>query len=169
MGNEREGARSHSDLVIVIVEIDVPRPQSIAPDEFLVPGRALVFGVARQHALQGHAHALNVLHRAPSLLAQEVETDDAVRVDVGVYRYWPVGLLDEGHFRRFYRVLVPKPEHEPVDVWVERVVVKDLDIKVPSLEIVGGHERDASWEVAIDFCQLFPEPPMRKVGTHGVV
>lgn len=99
--DEREGTRSHSDLVIVVVEIDVPRPQTVAPDKFLVPRRALILGVTRQHALQRHTHALNVLHRAPSLLAKEVETDDTVRVYVRVYRYWSVGLLDEGHFRRF--------------------------------------------------------------------
>ena len=86
----------------MVVEINVPRPQSIAPDEFLVTRRAFVLGVARQHALQGHAHALNILHRAPPLLTQEVETDDAVRVDVGMYRYWSVGLLNEGHFRRLW-------------------------------------------------------------------
>lgn len=167
MKNERPGARSPLDFVIVVVEIDVPRPQSVAPDEFLVSGRALILGVARQHALQGHAHALNILHWAPSLLTQQVQTDDAVRVDVGVYRYWSVGLLDEGHFRRLDWVLVPKPEHQPVDIWVEWVVVENLDIQVPRLEIVGRHERDARREVAGDFCQLLSEPPMRKVGTHG--
>lgn len=34
-------------------------------------------------------------------------------------------------------VLVPKSEHQSVDIWVERVVVEDLDIQVPRLEIVG--------------------------------
>lgn len=47
-------------------------------------------------------------------------------------------------------VLVPKPEHQSVDIWVERVVVEDLDIQVPRLEIVGRYERDASREVAGD-------------------
>lgn len=83
----------------MVVEINIPWPQSIAPDKFFITRRAFVLGISRQHALQGHAHALNVLHRAPSLLAQKVETDDAVRVDVGVYRYWSVGLLNEGHLR----------------------------------------------------------------------
>lgn len=90
------------NFVVMVVEIDVPRPQSVAPYELFVSRRPLILGVSCQHALQGHAHALNVLHRAPSLLAQQVETDDAVRVNVGVYRYWSVGLLDKGHFRRFW-------------------------------------------------------------------
>ena len=47
-------------------------------------------------------------------------------------------------------VLVPKPEHQPVDIWVEWVVVEDFDIQVPRLEIVGRHERDARREVAGD-------------------
>lgn len=238
MKSERSYARSHLNFVVMVVEIDVPRPQSIAPDELLVTRRALVLGVARQHALQGHAHALNVLHRAPSLLAQKVETDDAVRVDVGVYRYWSVGLLDEGHLRglwfnrqsrllmkrsmpcaRFLTdwILVSKPEHQSVNIWVERVVVENLDVQVPRLEVVGGHKRDARREVVGDlsqhfsqltrferggrgraraeaskgaalrqtravraktdrhsdtqtyFCQLFPKPPLREVGTHGEV
>lgn len=55
-------------------------------------------------------------------------------------------------FARFFTdwVLVPKPEHQPVDIWVERVVVEDFDVQVPDLEIVGRHKRDASWEVASD-------------------
>lgn len=82
----------------MVVEIDIPWPQSIAPDKVLVTRRAFILGVARQHALQGHAHALDILHWTPSLLAQEVETDDAVRVDVGMYGYWSLGLLNECDF-----------------------------------------------------------------------
>lgn len=127
-----------------------------------------------------------------------------------------------GPFVRFFTdwVLVPKPEHQPVDIWVEWVVVEDFDIQVPRLEIVGRHKRDARREVAGNlswqfsqltrteprfarggrdgvwpraghgpalwqalgracadrhrkentyFCQLFSEPPLRKVGTHGEI
>jgi hypothetical protein len=55
-------------------------------------------------------------------------------------------------------VLVPKPEHQPVDIWVERVIVKDLDIQVPRLEIVGGHKRNARREVAGDLSRQFSQP-----------
>lgn len=113
-------------------------------------------------------------------------------------------------------VLVSKPEHQSVNIWVEGVVVENLDVQVPRLEVIGGHKRDARREVVGDlsqhfsqltrferggrggaqaevgkgpvlrqtrararkdrhsdtqtyFCQLFPEPPLRKVGTHGEV
>lgn len=47
-------------------------------------------------------------------------------------------------------VLVPKPEHQSVDVWVERVVVEDLDVQVPRFEVIGRHKRDARREVVGD-------------------
>lgn len=81
----------------MVVELNVPGPLPVCADELLVAGGPLVLGVARQHALQAHAHALDVLDGAPALLAEEVEADDAVGVDVRVHRDGPVGGLDEGH------------------------------------------------------------------------
>ena len=43
-----------------------------------------VLGVARQHALNRHADAFDALDGRPACRAEEVETDDAVGVDVGV-------------------------------------------------------------------------------------
>lgn len=91
----------------MIVKVDVPRPQSIALDEFIVSRRSLVLRVASQHALKAHADALDILYRTPSLLTKKIETDDAIRVYVRVYRYGSVGQLDEGHFGRFYDNVSP--------------------------------------------------------------
>ena len=85
----------------MVVEVYVPWPQAVPPDELLVAWRSLVLGVPCQHALQAHAHALDVLHGAPALLAEEVEADDAVGVDVGVHRDRSVGQVDEGYLGRF--------------------------------------------------------------------
>jgi len=68
----------------MILKPYIPRPLRIQPHEILVPRGALVLRVARQHALQAHAHALDVLHGRPAGRAEEVEADDAVAVDVGV-------------------------------------------------------------------------------------
>lgn len=84
----------------MVVELDVLWSEAVPADKVLVPLRALVLGVPRQHALQAHADALDVLHRTPSLLAEKVEADDAVRVDVRVDRDWAVGKLDEDDFGR---------------------------------------------------------------------
>lgn len=75
----------------MVVEIDVPGPQAVASDELFVARRPLILGIARQHALETHADTLDVLYRAPSLLSQEIEADDAVRVDVRMYGYGSIG------------------------------------------------------------------------------
>lgn len=62
----------------MIVEIDVSGSPSIAGHELRISFRTLVLGVAGQHALQGHAYALDVLDGAPALGAEEIEADDAV-------------------------------------------------------------------------------------------
>lgn len=59
-----------SDLVVMIVEVDVPGSQPIAPHKLIVARRPLIFCVARQHTLQAHTHALDILYRAPALLAE---------------------------------------------------------------------------------------------------
>lgn len=88
------------DLIIMVVEVDVPRSQPVASHKLLVSGGALILDVAGQHALQAHAYALNVLDGTPALMTEEIETDDAVRVDVGVYWYGAVGFLLEHDFGR---------------------------------------------------------------------
>jgi len=65
----------------------------------LIPRRPLVLGIARQHALQTDAHALDVMYRAPSLAIEQVETDDAVGVDVRVHGDWVCCVFDEDDFR----------------------------------------------------------------------
>lgn len=59
-----------------------PRPRPAA--KFLVTFRPLRSGVAGEHALQAHANGLDVLHRAPTLRAEEIEADNAIRIDVWV-------------------------------------------------------------------------------------
>ena len=50
--------------------------------ELVISLRTLVLGVAAQHALDAHAHALNALHGRPTRVAAEkIEADDAVGVD----------------------------------------------------------------------------------------
>lgn len=68
----------------MILKPDIPRPLRVQPHKVVVPGRPLVLRVARQHALQAHAHALDVLHGRPAGRAEQIETDDAVAVDVRV-------------------------------------------------------------------------------------
>lgn len=49
-----------------------------------------------------------------------------------------------------YWVLVAESEHKSVSVWVERVVVENLDVEVPGLKVIGGHKGYSSWEVVGD-------------------
>lgn len=68
----------------MIQEIDVPRPLPIAPHKLGISRRPLTLGVARQHALYTYANALDIVHGTPALRVEEVETYDAVAVDVRV-------------------------------------------------------------------------------------
>lgn len=54
-------SQSNSDLVIVEHEAYVPRPLRVVSDEVIVTLRPLLLRVARQHALQTDAHALDVV------------------------------------------------------------------------------------------------------------
>lgn len=87
--------------VIVEVEVDIPRPLPVEPHKVGITLWSLVLGVASQHALQTHAHALDVVNGAPSLLVEKVEADDAVRVDVRVHRNNVGRIADKGDLRRF--------------------------------------------------------------------
>jgi hypothetical protein len=71
--------------VVVKVKVDVPRPLPVAAHKVLVARRALVLVIAGEHALQAHAHALNVMHGRPALAVEQVEADDAIAVDVRVH------------------------------------------------------------------------------------
>ena len=90
-----------SHVVIVIIEINVLWPQAVGAHKLLVARRPLVLCVTRQHALQAHTDALDVLDGAPALLAEQVETDDAVGVDVRVDWDRAVGKLDKDDFWGF--------------------------------------------------------------------
>lgn len=86
---------------------NILRPGPIIFHKELIPLGPLVAAVARQHALQAHAHALDVLHGAPARLVQQIKADDAVAVHVRVHRDRPrrVGEWDERHLRRLDRVV----------------------------------------------------------------
>ena len=86
----------------MIIEIDITRPSPVVQYELLVPLRPLVLGVPSQHALQAHAYALHILHRRPALHAKQIQTNDAVRVNVWMHGYWAVGAGKEGHFWGFW-------------------------------------------------------------------
>src|SRR5438105_7008455 len=88
---------------IVVVEIDVPRAQSISPHKVLIAWRPLVLGVSCQHALNAHAYTLDVLDWAPSLASQQIKANYAVRVYVWVYRDWTVISFDKSDLRSFYK------------------------------------------------------------------
>ena len=53
-----------------------------------------MLGISCQHALDRHADCFHRLHRRPARAAEEIETDDAIRVDVRVERYGSVAGVD---------------------------------------------------------------------------
>lgn len=87
-----------SDRRIVVDEPDIPDSPSArhTPTKVLVTRRSLVLGVPGQHALDAHAHAFHALHRRPAVRAEEIQTDDAVGVDVGMDRHRPCRLSGDG-------------------------------------------------------------------------
>jgi hypothetical protein len=66
---------------------DIPRPLSIIPDKVFVPLRPFLLGITREHALQAYTHAFDIVDRGPTGAVEQVEADDAVRVDVRVPGY----------------------------------------------------------------------------------
>ncbi len=87
----------------MVVELDVPWAQPVASHKFFVTRRTLVLGVTGQHALDAHADTLHILDGTPSLLTEEVKTDEAVCIDMWVHRNGPVWQLNEGNLWRFYK------------------------------------------------------------------
>ena len=73
-----------SNSTIFIAKPDIPRSLRIPLYKLLVPRRTLILGISRQHTLQTHGHALDVLDGTPAGGAEEIEADDAVGVDVRV-------------------------------------------------------------------------------------
>ena len=91
------------------------------------------------------------MHRAPSLCVQQIETYDAVAVDVRVHGNRTVGRRAEDDLGRFDRVVLGECEAQAVEIGgrVERVI-EHGDVHVPFLEVRRGHEGDAGWEGALD-------------------
>lgn len=57
---------SHSHIIVVVEEIDIPRPTAVIRHEFTIPGGPLVARVGRKHALDAHADALDRLNGRPA-------------------------------------------------------------------------------------------------------
>lgn len=52
---------------VMIQEVNIPWPLPITPDELRIPWRPLRLRIARQHALNAYAYALDIMHWAPAL------------------------------------------------------------------------------------------------------
>lgn len=87
--------------VVVIAELNIAGALSVSSDKLLITRGPLVLGVAGQHALDAHADALGALDWAPALVAEKVEADDAVGVDVRVDGDRAVGAVLKCDFGRF--------------------------------------------------------------------
>ena len=77
---------------------NIPRPLRIIPDEVLIALRPLLLGVTRQHTLQAHTDALDVVDGGPAGAVEQVEADDAVGVDVWVPGYRVGFVAEEDYF-----------------------------------------------------------------------
>lgn len=98
-------SRPASNRAILIDKSNVPWPLRISSDKLLIARRPLIFCITGQHALEAHAYRLHILDGRPALRAEQVETDDAVGVDVRVDGDGTEGLreVDERNFGRFYK------------------------------------------------------------------
>jgi len=136
----------------VEVEVDVSGTPRITPHKVLISRRSLILCIPRQHALQTNAYALDIVYWAPSSLVQKIEADYTVGVDVGVNRYLMFSVLNEDDFRCFYRVGVAELELEPVRLTlVQRVIVEDLNIHVPLLQIDCGYKGNSWGNMFVEF------------------
>jgi hypothetical protein len=68
-------------------KINISRPLLVILDKLVIPLGPLLLGITRQHTLQAHTHALDIVDRGPSGAVEQVEADDAVGVDVRVPGY----------------------------------------------------------------------------------
>lgn len=134
----------------MIVEVDISWPQSVASNELVISRWSFVLLVASQHALYAHTHALDVLHWTPALTAEQIETNDAVRIDVGMHRNRSLGRLNECDLGGLYRVLLGELELEPVDlILIQRVVVQNPDIHEPFFETISRNEIDTGGQTGV--------------------
>jgi hypothetical protein len=98
------------------------------------------------------------VNRRPGGFVQEIETDDAVGVNVGMYWYGVLLVFDEDDFwgfcsdqctlvgvnytggvvsKRTYGVALAEVEFQAVSLaTVERIVIQDFDVHQPLLQIV---------------------------------
>ncbi len=168
--------RSLLYLVVVVVKVNIARPLPVVAHKVSVAWRPLVLRVAGQHALEAHAHALDVLHGAPSLRTQQIEADDAIRVYVRMDRDRPVGQLEEDDLWRLCtsvsrwskqhadlrkrqaphnivltdRVGEWESEPQPVGlVEVEGILVKNADIGHPFFEVVWRDKLDTGGKAGV--------------------
>lgn len=82
-------------------EVDISRSLRVPPHKLLIPRRSLVLVVPREHTLQAHTYALNIVYRAPALLIQKIQAYYAVRVDVRMDGDMMFGVFDEDDFGSF--------------------------------------------------------------------
>jgi hypothetical protein len=61
-----------SNLVIMIVEINVAGSQPVAPDKLFITRRSFSFAVSREHALYAHTHTFHILYRTPALSSEQI-------------------------------------------------------------------------------------------------
>lgn len=92
-----------SNLIIMKHKTNIPRPLSIVLDKILITRRPLLLGIARQHALQTDTNTLDIVDGAPALAVKQIETDDAVGVDVRVPGDGVGVVADEYDFWSFWR------------------------------------------------------------------
>lgn len=81
-----------SNIIIIILKVNIPRPTAIRNHEIAVPRRPLVARIRRQHTLDTHADALDRLHGRPPGRAEQVQADNSVAVDVRVDGDWAPGV-----------------------------------------------------------------------------
>jgi len=142
----------------MVEKVDIPWPSPVGSHKLRIALRPLILGVAREHALQTHAHALDVLYGTPALLAEQIETYYAVGVDVWVHGNRTVGELEEGYFGRFDRVLRTEDEFDAEGLaQVYWVCIEDLDVQQPFLEAFCLHECDSRWQCSVDLGEFLGE------------
>lgn len=78
---------SRLNVIVMIIEGDVAWSPPIRGHKLLIARRSLVLCILCQHALDTHADTLDGLHGRPASGSEEVQTDDAITVDVWVDGY----------------------------------------------------------------------------------
>jgi len=145
----------------MIEVVDFPGSQSIVPNKLFISRRTFAFSVTREHALNAHADTLDILHRAPALLAQEIEAYVAVGVDMGMNGNRSIGKVDKDDLRCLNRIGCAEFETQSESlVHVEWICIEDLDVHEPLVEAISICDGDSWWERSMDFSKLFTKPPL---------